>query len=98
MYTPENLQEFRVDSIGTHVTGIKMHEQLMSVGHSNGSIEMFDIERGSKLRKLSWHTGRVSSMIYMDNLLISGGKDRSIMVHDLRLQESVVKTFNRHKG
>ena len=80
------------------MTGLKMHDQLMCIGHSNGAIEIFDIEKGQRVRKLLKHENRVSALMFIDNLLISGSKDKSILVHDLRLQDHVVKTFNKHKG
>ena len=92
------MQEIRTESFGTHVTGLKIHDQLISVGHSNGLIELFDIEKGQRIRKLVKHENRVSALMFMDNLLVSGSKDKSILVHDLRLQDHVVKTFTKHKG
>jgi len=33
-----------------------------------------------------------------NNILITGSKDRSILVNDLRERENVVKTFDNHTG
>ena len=75
-----------------------MHDQLMSIGHSNGTIEIFDIDKAQRIRKMIKHENRVSALMFIDNLLVSGSKDKSILVHDLRLKDHVVKTFTRHKG
>ena len=91
MYTPDSLHEVKTESCVNGVTGLKIEDQLMALGFSNGIIEMFDLEKCMKVRKLEKHEGRVASLMFMDGLLVSGSKDRSILVHDLRQREHVVK-------
>jgi hypothetical protein len=43
LYTPDNLQEVRIDCFNNHVTGLKMEDQLMALGLSNGLIDLYDI-------------------------------------------------------
>ena len=45
---------------------------------------MYDIDRGSLVRTLFKHENRVASLMFMDGLLVSGSKDKTIVVHDLR--------------
>ncbi len=68
------------------------------MGLSNGIIEIYDLEKNCMVRTLRNHTNRVSSLAFMDNLLVSGSKDRSILVHDLRIFENVIKNYTDHKG
>ena len=80
------------------MTGIKIEDQIMAIGLSNGTIELFDIEKSAKVRILSKHSDRVSALTFMDNLLVSGSKDKSIVVNDIRQRDHVVKQFTRHRG
>ena len=70
----------------------------MAVGMSNGLIQLYDLQKFVKVRTLSKHENRVSALIFMDNLLVSGSKDKSILVNDIRQREHVVKQFTRHRG
>lgn len=36
--------------------------------------------------------------MFMDGLLISGSKDKSIIVNDLRERDHVIKVMKNHKG
>jgi WD40 repeat protein len=51
-----------------------------------------------RVRKLSKNEQRVTALMFLDGLLVSGSKDKSILVHDLRQRDHVVKEFTRHKG
>jgi len=45
---------------------------------------MYDIERCTLVRTLNKHQNRVSAFTFVDGLLVSGSKDKTILVHDLR--------------
>ncbi len=75
-----------------------MHDCILAVGLSSGVIDIFDIERNCSVRAFKMHSNRVSSFTFVDNLLVSGSKDKSILVHDLRLSSPTIKAFNDHNG
>ena len=85
LYTPENLLELAKTSSNAYISGLKIEDSIISIGLSNGVVEIYDIEKNCLVRTLRNHSNRVSSFTFMDNLLVSGSKDRSILVHDLRI-------------
>ena len=80
------------------MTGIKIFDQVMAVGLSNGETELYDLVKSTKVRTLSKHQDRVSALMFLDNLLVTGSKDKSILVNDIREQHHVVKQFEKHRG
>ena len=56
----------------------------MAIGLSNGHIEIFDMNKCVRVRTMSKHDNRVSALAFMDNLLVSGSKDKSVLVNDIR--------------
>lgn len=100
LYSPENVVEVKKgpSSGGGIVTGLKIEDYVMAIGHSNGSTELYDLEKCCIVRTLSKHENRVSALTFMDSLLITGSKDKSILVNDLREKRFVVRDFQRHKG
>jgi cell division cycle 20-like protein 1 (cofactor of APC complex) len=85
LYTPDNLLELAKTPSNAYISGLKIEDSILAVGLSNGVIEIYDIDKNCLVRTLRNHTNRVSSFTFMDNLLVSGSKDRSILVHDLRI-------------
>jgi WD40 repeat protein len=75
-----------------------MYDCILAVGLSSGVIEIFDVERNCSVRAFKTHSNRVSAFTFVDNMLVSGSKDKSILVHDLRLSSPVIKAFNGHSG
>ena len=63
----------------------------MAVGLCNGLVEIFDVEVGVRVRTLTNHSNRVAALMFMDNLLVTGSKDKTIIVNDLRQRESRAK-------
>jgi cell division cycle 20-like protein 1 (cofactor of APC complex) len=62
-----------------------MYDCILAAGLSCGSIGIFDLEKSKNIRTIYSHSERTSALTFIDDLLISGSKDTSIMVHDLRL-------------
>lgn len=71
---------------------------MLAVGLSSGVIEIFDVGKNCSIRAFKTHSNRVSAFTFVDNMLVSGSKDKSILVHDLRLSSTVIKAFNGHNG
>lgn len=65
----------------------------LAVGMQEGIVELWDIERSTKIRTLTGHTDRVSSLSWNNYLLSTGGKDAQILNHDVRNKESIVNKF-----
>lgn len=98
LYTPESVQELARAPFGAYVSSLKLHDCILAVGLSNGVIEIFDLQKGSSVRAFKSHDNRVSAFTFVDDALVSGSKDKSILVHDLRLSQPVTKAFHSHTG
>lgn len=68
----------------------------LSVGFSDGDIQIWDVEESVKLRSMRGHTGRVGVMSWDKHILSSGCRDGSIWNHDVRIAEHKVSEFNNH--
>lgn len=51
----------------------------------------------TKVRDITGHTARVSSMSWNNSLLSSGGRDSTILHHDIRSQRSLQSTYLGHQ-
>ena len=77
---------FELESDGEIVTSLqwsKTHKNLLSIGTSGNSVQLWDAERSSLIRTFSGHTGRVSSLSWnnsaMDSVFSSGSRDSQIL-------------------
>lgn len=70
----------------TYISALKFNEEILSVGLSNGMVEIYDLEKSSLLRSVKNHHLRVSSLAFSQNIMISGSKDKSINLNDLRIK------------
>ena len=80
------------------VTGIKMGEGIIAVGYNNGDVCIYDPETKEAIRRLSGHQDRVAALSFIGDQLVTGSKDNSILVHDLRERNHIVKGFKKHRG
>lgn len=69
----------------------------LSVGNSQGQIQVFDVAKSKLVKTIEAHNGRVGSLAWNGYLLGSGSRDRSVMVRDLRNPGSIVNSFIGHK-
>src|SRR5262249_44259080 len=59
-------------------------------GTDDGSVEEWDPDTGKLRRKLSGvHLGRVTAVAVRDGLLVSGGADHAVRLHDLKTGRSL---------
>ncbi|CRG97278.1 cell division cycle protein 20 homolog, putative [Plasmodium gallinaceum] len=70
----------------------------LAVGLSNGVVEIWEIERGVKIRKYKNHKLRVGALCWNYNTLTSGGRDNNIFSCDLRSKESNYVQLTKHKS
>lgn len=55
----------------------------------DGNLYLYDVELGVLLRTFSGHVGGVFSMHVAHDMMVSGGKDRTVRVWDLDSEESI---------
>ena len=71
--------------------------RCLGVGLPNGSIELWDTVKCSKIREMKAHSDRISCLAWNNYIISSGSKDKLIKNFDVRSQEGEISTINKHK-
>ncbi len=66
----------------------------LAVGNTSGEIELFDVNKMKSIRVFEGHTSRVGALDWNNNVIASGGKDKSILLHDSRDYKDYFSSFN----
>ena len=75
---------------------VKEGGNYLSVGTSQNTVQLWDVEAGKQLRTMRGHAARVSSLDWNDHILSSGGRDSTILHHDVRVAQHRVATLKGH--
>lgn len=74
------------DDMVTSVSWIKRGSHL-AIGTRSGLIQIWDVNRGRRVRCMTGHTKRVGALSWNDHILTSGSRDRSIIHRDVRIAD-----------
>lgn len=68
------------------VTSLNWHPKgaHISIGTSQGDVQIWDLAKVKKLISLPGHLARVSSLAWSSSILASGSRDKSILYRDMR--------------
>lgn len=69
---------------------------LLSIGSNSGKVQIWDAQKCTKVCELVSHNDRVGTSSWNSHLLATGGKDRTILIQDIRCN-SVVRELTSHK-
>lgn len=69
----------------------------LAVGTRTGTVQIWDVHKNKKVRSLSGHIARVGALGWNGHTLASGSRDRSILLRDVRSQESFTSKLEGHK-
>jgi len=88
----------KMDGENQHVTSLSWVQQgdYMAVGASDHTVQIWDAATLKRLRTMSGHKARVSSLSWNGPLLSSGGRDSTILHHDVRVPDHRVGTLKGH--
>ncbi|SBT32853.1 cell division cycle protein 20 homolog, putative (CDC20) [Plasmodium ovale wallikeri] len=75
-----------------------MWGNYLAVGLSNGVVEIWDIEKGIKIRKYKNHKLRVGTLCWYYGTLTSGSRDTTIINCDIRSKENSYTQLTQHKS
>jgi len=70
---------------------------FLAVGDSCSMVQLWDVERQKRLRKMRGHTERVNTLSWNKHILSSGSTDKKINNHDVRIAEHLTSTFAGHE-
>ncbi|CAM9232056.1 unnamed protein product [Chrysoparadoxa australica] len=69
----------------------------LAVGTNSGDIEVWEASRCKRIRTMTGHSARVSSMSWSSHVLASGSRDRLIFLRDVRVARQHISTLAGHK-
>ena len=82
----------------SHVTSLSWIQQgnFMAVGTSDHKVQIWDVEKLKQVRSMDGHRARVSSLSWNGPMLSSGGRDSTIIHHDVREARHKIGTLRGH--
>ncbi|KAF7304620.1 hypothetical protein MKEN_01175900 [Mycena kentingensis (nom. inval.)] len=85
---------------GTYVSSAKFSSDgaFLGIGLGTGEVELWDVERGVKLRTMGGHQAQVAVLSWYGHLLSSGCGDGSVWHHDVRVPRHKVMELLGHSG
>ncbi|KAJ7074403.1 WD40-repeat-containing domain protein [Mycena amicta] len=85
---------------GTYVSSVSFSNDgaFLGIGLGNGEVELWDVERGVKLRTMAGHQAQVAVLSWYSHLLSSGCGDGSVWHHDVRAPRHKVMELLGHNG
>ncbi|CAN6657972.1 APC/C activator protein Cdh1p [Trichomonascus vanleenenianus] len=69
----------------------------LALGTTDGIVQIWDAEMCKRVRSMSGHSGRASSLSWNDHILTSGSRDRTILHRDVRVAEHFIKRLTGHR-
>lgn len=68
----------------------------LAIGTVNGCVQLWDTAEKKRLRQMSGHAARVSSLSWNSHVLSSGCRSGQIFNHDVRIADHHISTFGSH--
>ena len=69
---------------------------ILAIGNSNNVVELWDVNRQTRVRILKSHTSRVGSLSWNQHVLTSGSRTGEIHHHDVRVRDHHVSSLKAH--
>jgi len=69
----------------------------MGIGLPNGVLEIWDVNKSTKIREIEAHSDRISSLAWNGYIVTTGSKDKVIKNFDVRCQDSEISKIRQHK-
>jgi len=79
------------------LTALKWIDEChLAVGNADKEVQIWDMSTMKQLRKFESLNGRVTTLAVCKDLLVEGGSDNRVLLHDLRLKNHHVATLRGH--
>ena len=88
-----------LEGIDNQVTSVAWSQRgsHLCVGNRYGDTTIWDVNKGKEVRTFQGHLNRVGACSWNGNLIATGSRDRSILVRDIRAEESYQYKLLGHK-
>ena len=70
---------------------------MLGIGTFSGRVQIWDVVKHKCVQEYEQHHERVGSLSIFDNLLLTGSRDRQILLNDMRIPSGMVMRFPEHK-
>lgn len=70
---------------------------FLGIGTKEGSVSLWDGVKEVSMRKFYDHSERVGALSLFGHFMLTGSKDKNILMRDTRLKNSLVRRFQSHK-
>lgn len=78
------------------VNWMSVNGSCLAIGMKDGTTEIWDAIKSSRIRKFNGHSDRISSLSWNNQVLSTGSKDSRIINHDIRASTHIVNTLIGH--
>jgi cell division cycle protein 20 (cofactor of APC complex) len=89
----------QADSLNDYITSIAWCQNngpILAVGNSKNEVDLWDVNRQTRVRSMKSHSSRVGSLAWNQHILTSGSRSGSIHHHDVRVKNHHVGTLKTH--
>lgn len=69
----------------------------LAIGTSKGLLHIWDTDKQKRLRTMTGHSSRISSLAWNSHILSTGSRDRSILHRDVRSSAMSIRRLTGHK-
>ena len=84
------------DNLVTSVSWDK-RDSLLAVGTSQGFIDVWDVNKLKKIRNMEGHSARVGALAWGETNMVSGSRDKTILIRDVRSPAQFHEKLEMHK-
>ena len=98
-YSTSQIEKISELEDGNMVTGIGWDQdgKVLGIGTQTGRVQLWDASRKQITASFDDHHERVGAVSIFNSLLLSGSRDRTIKLRDLRAPRNSIVTYRNHK-
>ncbi|XP_031565454.1 cell division cycle protein 20 homolog [Actinia tenebrosa] len=92
------VQLCQMDSTDVYIGSVSWIKEgnFLAVGASDGTVQLWDVEKQKRVRNMTGHPSRVGSLSWNSYIVSSGCRSGAIHHHDVRVAEHHIATLQRH--
>lgn len=80
----------------TSLSFSKTDPNILAIGSNDSEIQLWDLEKNVRIRKMGGHSARVTAMDWRENILTTGARDSIIVNHDPRVESDNISVHANH--
>jgi WD40 repeat protein len=98
LWSPKTNKVSKLTSLPTDtISSISFSQERLAVGTSKGSVHIWDPFVGKLVESYFSHEKRIGTMHLFDNFLVTGSRDKSVLIYDTRIRKLPLRELVSHK-